>query len=164
MFECDDAPSSGHRGREKTYLTVSDNFYRACQYPFVRKYIRSGEVYQQVKPSTSSRAPLQPLPVPTECWEYVSMDFVYGFSEDTHENIGILVFVDRFSKMMHLAAVPKSTTSHGCSRVFIDTVFRPHKLPREIVSDRDPPFTVEFWQSVFRTSGKRLKMSTSDHP
>ena len=27
MYECHDAPTSGHRGRERTYLTVSRDFY-----------------------------------------------------------------------------------------------------------------------------------------
>ena len=164
MYECHDAPTGGHRGIEKTYLTVSRDFYWPRQYQFVRKYIRACEVCQRVKPSPSSRAPLQPLPVPTECWQSVSMDFVFGFPEDDHKNNGILVFVDRFSKMVHLAAVPESIKAQGCARVFIDTVFRLHGLPRELVSDRDPRFTADFWQSVFRSLGTRLKMSTSDHP
>ena len=37
MYECHDAPTSGHRGREKTYLTVSRDFYWTRQYQFVRK-------------------------------------------------------------------------------------------------------------------------------
>ena len=106
MFECHDAPSGGHRGREKTYLTVSRDFYWPRQYLFVSKYIRSCDVWQRMKPSPSSRAPLQPLPVPAECWESVSMDFDVGFPEDDHKNNGILVFLYRFSKMVILAAVP----------------------------------------------------------
>ena len=92
------------------------------------------------------------------------MDFFFGFPDDTHKNNGILVFVDRFSKMVHLDAVPGSVNAHGCARVFIDTVFRLHGLPRELVSDRDPRITAEFWQTVFRSLVTRLKMSTSDHP
>ena len=72
------------------------------------------------------------------------MDFVFGFPEDAHKNNVILVFVDRFSKMVHLAAVNESISAHGCARVFIDTVFRLHGLPRELVSDRDPMFTAAF--------------------
>ena len=83
------------------------------------------------------------------------MDFVFGFPEYVLKNTGILVFVDRFSKMDHLAAVPESITAHGCARVFIDTIFRLHGLPRELVSDRDPRFTAKFWQSVFRSFGTR---------
>ena len=66
--------------------------------------------------------------------------------------------------MVHLAAVHESILAHGCARVFIDTVFRLHGIPRELVSDRNPRFTATFWQSVFRSLGTRLTMSTSDHP
>ncbi|CAI5704489.1 unnamed protein product [Peronospora effusa] len=163
-YGCNDAPISGHRGRDKTYLTVSRDFYWPRQYKFVRKYVRACEVCQRVKPSPSLRAPLQPLPVPAECWESVSMYFVFGFPKDAHGNNGILVFVDRFSKMVHLVAVPESIPAEGCARVFIDTIFRLHSLPRELVSDRDSRFTAEFWRSVFQTLGTRLTMSTSDHP
>jgi hypothetical protein len=164
MYEYHDAPVSGHRGREKTYLALSRDFYWPRQYQFVRKYIRACEVYQRVKPGPSLRAPLQSLPIPTECWESVSMDFIFGFPADEHKNDGILVFVDRFSKMVHLVAVPETITAEGSARVFVDTVFRLHGLPRELVSDRDPRFTAEFWRSVFRLVGTRLKMSTADHP
>ena len=92
------------------------------------------------------------------------MDFVFRFPEDAHMNNGILVFVERFSKMYYLAAVNESILAHGCARVFIDTVFRLYSLPFELVSDRDPRFTAAFWQSVFRSLGTRLTMSTSDNP
>uniref|UniRef100_A0AAV1UFY2 Integrase zinc-binding domain-containing protein n=1 Tax=Peronospora matthiolae TaxID=2874970 RepID=A0AAV1UFY2_9STRA len=36
MFEYHDAPIGGHRGREKTYLTVSRDFYWPRQYQLVR--------------------------------------------------------------------------------------------------------------------------------
>ena len=72
------------------------------------------------------------------------MDFVFGFCEEDHNNSGILVFVDKFSKMVHLVAVPESITAPGCARVFIDTVFKLHGLPRELVSERDQRFTAEF--------------------
>ena len=57
------------------------------------------------------------------------MDFVFDFPEGVRKNNGILVFVDRFSKMVHLAAVPESITAQGCTRVFIDMIFRLHGLP-----------------------------------
>ena len=41
LYECHDAPPGGYRGREKTYLTVSRDFYWPRQYQFVRKYIRA---------------------------------------------------------------------------------------------------------------------------
>uniref|UniRef100_A0AAV1TWN6 Integrase catalytic domain-containing protein n=1 Tax=Peronospora matthiolae TaxID=2874970 RepID=A0AAV1TWN6_9STRA len=92
------------------------------------------------------------------------MDFVFGLPKDVHKNSGILVFVDQFIKKVDLVAVPESITAQGCARVFTDTIFRLHELIRELVSDRYPRFTADFWQSVFRLLGTRLTMSTSNHP
>ena len=92
------------------------------------------------------------------------MDFIFSLPEADHKNSDFLVFVDRFIKVVHLDAVTESITAQGCARVFIDTIFRLHGLPRELMFDRDPRFTAEFWQPVFRSLGIRLKMSTSDHP
>ena len=136
MYEYHDAPVGGHRGLEKTYTTVSRNFYWSRQYQFVRKYVQACEVCQRVKSSPSLRAPLHPLPVQTECWESVSVDFVFGFPADSHTNTGIPVFVDRFSKMVDLVAVPESINASACVRVFIGTVFCLHWFPLELVSDR----------------------------
>uniref|UniRef100_A0AAV1TV66 Integrase zinc-binding domain-containing protein n=1 Tax=Peronospora matthiolae TaxID=2874970 RepID=A0AAV1TV66_9STRA len=40
MFEYHDAPIGGHRGREKTYFTVSRDFYWPRHYQFVRNLYR----------------------------------------------------------------------------------------------------------------------------
>ena len=92
------------------------------------------------------------------------MDFVFGLPKDSHGNTGIVVFVDRLSKMAHLAAVPDSIDGEGTAQLFIDRVFRQHGLPVAIVSDRDPRFTSKFWKSIFQVLGTRLDMSTADHP
>ena len=55
-----------------------------------------------------------------------------------------MVFVDRLSKMAHLAAVPDSIDGEGTAKLFIDRVFRQHGLPAAIASDRDPRFTGKF--------------------
>uniref|UniRef100_A0AAV1TRC4 Integrase zinc-binding domain-containing protein n=1 Tax=Peronospora matthiolae TaxID=2874970 RepID=A0AAV1TRC4_9STRA len=108
---------------------ASRDFYWPRQYEFVRKYIRSCKVCQRVKPGPSFRAPFQPLPIPAECWQSVSMDFVFGKLKDAYKNTAITVFVNRFSKMVHLVAVPESIKAQGCARVFNDTIFRLHGYP-----------------------------------
>ena len=72
------------------------------------------------------------------------MDFVFGIPKDCDVNTGIVVFVDRLSKMDHLAAVPESIDGKGTAMLFIDRVFRQHGLPLLIISDRDPRFTGKF--------------------
>ena len=69
------------------------------------------------------------------------MDFVFGLPKDSDGNTGIVVFVERLSKMVHLAAVPEYIDGEGTATLFLDRVFRQHGLPVSIVSDRDPRFT-----------------------
>ncbi|KAF1332102.1 reverse transcriptase, partial [Globisporangium splendens] len=164
LFEYHDAPFRGHPGREKTYLALSRDFYWSHQYKWVRKYVRACEVCQRVKPAPVTNAPLRSLPVPADCWKSVSMDFIFGLPADSSKKTGILVIVDRFSKMVHLSAVPASVTAKQTAQIFLDSVFRLHGMPTEIVSDRDPRFTAAFWQELFRLLGTQLKMSTADHP
>ena len=92
------------------------------------------------------------------------MDFIFGFPKDSNGNNGILVFVDRFSKMVHLVAVSDNISAEESAKIFLDTIFRLHGMPNEIISDRDPRFTAKFYKFVFKLLGTRLSMSTADHP
>ncbi|KAG4050124.1 hypothetical protein PC123_g14619 [Phytophthora cactorum] len=92
------------------------------------------------------------------------MNFVFGLKPDSKRRTGVVVFVDRFSKMVHLAAVPAEVTAVQTARLFVDMAFKHHGMPLGIVSDRDPRFTARFWQDVFTLLGTQLSMSTADHP
>ncbi|GMF29260.1 unnamed protein product [Phytophthora fragariaefolia] len=151
-------------GREKKYLLITRDFYWSDQYKWVRKYVRGCEVYQHVKPALFSQAPLQSLPTPSECWQSISMYFVFGLPPDTKQRTGIVAFFDRFSKMVHLATVPAEVAAKQAARLIADMVFRHHGMPIDIVSDRDPRFTSRFWQEVFELFGTQLSMSTAVHP
>jgi hypothetical protein len=130
----------------------------------VALYVRTCEICQRVKPSPSSEAPLQSLPISQDYWSSVSMDFIFGFPKDSHGRSGVLVFVDRLSKMVHLCAVRSKVTAPESARLFYDHVFALHGMPHSIVSDRDPRFTAHFWRALFTLLGSKLAMSTSDHP
>ncbi|GMF47835.1 unnamed protein product [Phytophthora fragariaefolia] len=115
-------------------------------------------------PDASNQAPLRPLPIATSAWRSISMDFIFGLPRGAQCRTCILVFVDRFSKMVHLAPVAAEVTADGSAELFLDLVFRHHRLPESIVSDRDPRFTPAFWTRLFALLGTRLLMSTAAHP
>uniref|UniRef100_A0AAV1TNN0 Integrase catalytic domain-containing protein n=1 Tax=Peronospora matthiolae TaxID=2874970 RepID=A0AAV1TNN0_9STRA len=164
IHEYHDAPIGGHLGREKTFAAVSQDFLWPHVYKWVRNWVRTCEICQRVKPSPSSQAPLRPLPIAAEAWSSVSMDFIFGLAPDGQVRAGILVFVDRFSKMTHLVPVHATFTAVETAVHFIDTVFRHHGLPNNIVSDCDPRFTSAFWTLSLEFLGKKLQMSTAAHP
>ena len=64
-----------------------------------------------MKPAPSLQTPLRAQPIVTEAWRSVSMDFVLDLPADKPKRTGVLVFVDRSSKIMHFA--PFSAQSYG---------------------------------------------------
>lgn len=51
------------------------------------------------------------------------MDFVFGLPADAQGRAGVLVIVDRFSKMVHLAPFTASITLEKTAALFVDLVF-----------------------------------------
>ncbi len=93
----------------------------------------------------------------------MGMDFV----TDLPDNDGydsIVVFVDLLTKMVHLAPNNKTDSAQDVAHIFIDTVFKLHGLPEDIVSDRDPKFTSNFWQAILDHLGTKQSLSSAFHP
>ena len=124
LHECHDVPHSGHLGREKTFVQVTNEFWWPHLYRWVANYIRSCEQCQRVKSSASGSAPLKPLPIPSECWKSVSLDFFFGLPPDPQHNTGVVVFVDRLSKMVHMAPCRPQITGKETAVLFLDHVFK----------------------------------------
>uniref|UniRef100_H3H7K4 RNA-directed DNA polymerase n=1 Tax=Phytophthora ramorum TaxID=164328 RepID=H3H7K4_PHYRM len=59
LQEAHDVPSSGHLGREKTFLSVSQVFWWAHMYKWVATYVETCETCQRVKPAGHASAPLR---------------------------------------------------------------------------------------------------------
>jgi hypothetical protein len=127
-------------------------------------FIRQCVVCQKTK--YSSQKPgglLQPLPLPDNVWEDISMDFVTGLPPSKGYTV-IMVVVDRFSKGIHLGALNTGFTAYKVAELFVSMVCKLHGLPKSIISDRDPVFISRFWSDLFKFSGTLLRMSSSYHP
>ena len=75
-----------------------------------------------------------------------------------------MVVVDRLSKYAHLCALQHPFTTSTMAQHFMDQVLKLHGMSHSIVSDRDPTFTSNFWQELFKLQGTRLHLSTTYHP
>ena len=84
----------------KTTRLLTRHFWWPRAGADVREYVLVCECCQQVK---ASRQPpiglLQPLPVPYDVFESVSLDFVTGLPLTARGHDAILVLVDRLSKL-----------------------------------------------------------------
>ena len=92
------------------------------------------------------------------------MDFIFGLPCNKHRRNRILVFVDRFSNIVHLAPVSAKILVEKTAIVFVYVVFRLHALPVDIMSDRDSRFASKFWCAQFGLLENKFLMSTATHP
>jgi hypothetical protein len=76
----------------------------------------------------------------------------------------VVVFVDRLSKMVHVAACTKTVTAERLAELFEQEVFKHRGIPKDIVSDRDVRFQSDFWKSFNDKLGIKSNMSTAKHP
>jgi hypothetical protein len=106
---------------------------------------------------------LQPLAIPSQRWEEVSMDFITGLLKSEGKNV-IMVIVDRLTKYTHFCALSHPFKTNIVSTTFMETVQKLHGSPNIIVSDRDPIFTGHFWIELFSCLGTQLAHSSSYHP
>ena len=95
------------------------------------------------------KSPIATASIATEAWRSVRMNCIVGLPPDEQKRTGVLVLVDRFSKMVHFAPVSAHVTVETTAKIFLDIIFRHHVLPESVVSDRYPRSTSAFWAELF---------------
>ena len=66
----------------------------------------------------------------------------------------ILVVCNRLTKITHFVAITEETLVEGLARLFRDNVWKLHRLPESVVSDRGPLFIAK----LTRESNKILEI------
>ena len=75
----------------------------------------------------------------------------------------ILVVCDRFSKMSHFVVTTEKITTEGLARLFRDYVWKLHRLPESVISDRGPQFAAGLMRELNKMLGIETKLSTAYH-
>ncbi|KAH9291972.1 hypothetical protein KI387_042837 [Taxus chinensis] len=164
LAELHASPVGGHSGFLKTYHRIKRELFWEGLKGDVQKFVSECLVCQQNKGETiKTPGLLQPLPIPSQRWEEVSMDFITGLPCSEGKNV-IFVIVDRLTKYAHFCALSHPFAASTVATIFLETVQRLHGTPKIIVSDRDPIFTSNFWTELFSCLGTQLAHSSSYHP
>ena len=164
LYEVHDSKVGGHSGILRTYRRLQQQFYWPKMHKAVQEYVQKCEVCQRIKPETKAPAGLlQPLPIPAQVWEDITLDFIEGLPT-SHGKDTILVVVDRLSKFAHFIPLTHPFTAKVVAENFIEGVVKLHGMPRSIISDRDPIFISKFWQEFFKLSGSKIMLSSAYHP
>jgi len=106
---------------------------------------------------------LMPNSIPEKPWTHISADFITKLPIAQGYD-SILVVVDRLTKMVHFISTTEKTSAEGLARLFRDNVWKLHRLPESIISDRGPQFTAGLMRELNRILGIESKLSTASHP
>jgi len=104
-----------------------------------------------------------PNSIPETLWTHILADFitklplVQGYDS-------ILVVVDQLTKIVHFIPTTKKTSAEGLARLFRDNVWKLHRLPESIISDKEPQFAARLMRELNRTLGIESKLSIVFHP
>ena len=94
------------------------------------------------------------------------MDFITNLPTCNGFN-AIYTCVDRLTKFVRLTPCTLGEgelSAEQVAHLFFDSVVRMFGLPDEIVHDRDPRFTAEFWRNLWSVVGSRTVFSSAYHP
>jgi hypothetical protein len=164
LFELHATPTTGHSGFTKTYDRVKHSFFWDGMKQDIHNLVVECDVCQRNKGETfKSSGTLQPLPIPPAIWKDISLDFIIGLPKSGNKSV-IMVVVDCLSKYAHFCALQHPFTLSTVAQIFMDQVFKLHGMPHSIVFYRDPTFTSNFWQELFKIQGTELHLSTTYHP
>lgn len=155
---------SAHAGPEKLWELLSAKYYWTRMKRDVLAFCNSCDVCQKTKPTNFSRyGKLTPHSIPSRPYESISLDLIVNLPWSGDFN-AILVIVDRLSK--HAQFIPTTTglNAQGFAALFVKHVACRFGLPGNMVSDRDPRWTSDFWKHVARILQLEMLLSSSHHP
>ena len=162
MFLHHDSLVGGHQGVMRTHESMVNKFYFPRMKKIIERYVNTCVTCQRNKShNLKPIGLLQPLEVPSEPWETISMDFVVRLP--TTKN-GFDSLVDKLTKRILIRPCKTTDSAKDIARIYMDTVVREHGISKNIVCDRDAKFTSKFWKAFTQILGIKLKMSTAFHP
>ena len=151
LFACHDhLLSGGHLGVNKTFARLRERYYWTGMFRSVEAWCKSCAACASRKDPTNIRAPVHPLPVPTEPFEMVSVDVCGPFREAHHtKNRYVIVYCDHLTRWVETVPVRRND-SLVVARVLVERIMCRHGAPRVLLSDRGHPFLSAVAREVYR--------------
>ena len=108
----------GHFGRDKTFATLSKNYFWPKMFCAVSRVTTRCSTYRKSKPKAQSHGLYMPLPIPYQPWENISMDFILGLPRTQNGKDSVFAVVDQFSKMGHFIPCNKIDDASHVANLF----------------------------------------------
>ncbi|CAI7782029.1 unnamed protein product [Closterium sp. NIES-54] len=165
LEEFHDIPYAGHFGSNKALAGIAKYYYWPGMAADVQQFVTPCDTCQRMKSSKQKKAGLlQPLPIPEQPWQVVSLDFITRLPSTSRGHDAILVGIDKFSKMGHFIPTNATAIAEATAHLFFDRIITIHGIPATLISGRDPKFMSKFWKELMGFLGTKLAMSSAYYP
>jgi len=130
----------------------------------VKKYIHRCFKCQQNKVQHQRKAgELHPLEIPQGPWQEISIDIIGPLLRSNRMD-AIVVIIDRFTEMIQLKATTMNISLEGITKIYRNNIWELHGVPRKILSDQGPQFTLKFMEEFTKALGTKRQLSIAYHP
>jgi len=130
----------------------------------VENFVRGCQSCQRNKIIHQKRAtPLYLLNAPEGPWQEITVDMI-GPLLQSKNNDAMLVVIDRLTKMIQIIPTFVGITSKEIAELYKNNIWKLHGIPRKIISDREPQFTLKFMGELCKCLGIQRALSTAYHP
>ena len=161
---CHDLKLAGHPGRWKTLELASWNYWWPQMSRYIGKYVSTCDMCLRTKFTRQlPSGELHPLPILDTPWDTASVNFIVELPGSNGKD-AIMVVVDSVTKHSHFVSTITTLTATGTAQLYLQHVWKHHRLPRRVVSDRGPQFVAEFTKELYRLLGIKLAATTAYRP
>ncbi|KAJ0613887.1 putative nucleotidyltransferase, Ribonuclease H [Helianthus annuus] len=165
MDEAHKSRYSVHPGSDKMYQDLKVLYWWPKLKAYIAVYMSKCLTCSKVKVEYQKPSGLLQQPeIPIWKWEQIAMDFVTCLPRTQNGNDTIWVIVHRLTKSAHFLAIKETDKFSQLAGIYLKEVVSRHGVPTSIISDHDPRFISDLWQSMHKSFGSRLDMSTAYHP
>jgi len=66
--------------------------------------------------------------------------------------------------MIHLKATTTNILSEGIAKIYQDNIWKLHRIPRKVLSNRGPQFALKFMEELMKALGTKRQLLMAYHP
>ena len=153
-----------HFGADRLYTSLRDSYY----WPNMWKHLDEAYVPAcldcQCNKSQTNKpfGPLHLLPIPEQCGDLFTIDFIGPLPPDNGYN-PIIMFTNCLNSDIQITPSTINLSAEKLADLFFDKWYCENGLPLEIISNRDKLFLLKFWSHLHKLTGVKIKMSTAYH-
>ena len=103
------------------------------------------------------------MEIPQGLWQEISIDIIGPLPKSNGMDT-IVIIIDWFTKMIHLKAITTNISSEEIVKIYRDDIWKLHRIPRKILSDRGPQFALKFMEEFTKALGTKRQLSTTYYP